>query len=102
LRKWKPFITQSLTATLGSNATTTTDNTQTECRSPSERPTPLRSIIEEDGAQSTPLSILEREKSLLNGDNEGEKDNDEDTNSVASVAGSERCLLKTSNAPLIE
>ena len=100
MRKWKPFITQSLTATLGSNATTT-DNTHTECRSPSERPTPLRSIIEEDGAQSTPLSILEREKSQ-NGENEGGRDNDDDTNSVASVAGSERCLLKTSNAPLME
>uniref|UniRef100_A0A915N9H6 KAP NTPase domain-containing protein n=1 Tax=Meloidogyne javanica TaxID=6303 RepID=A0A915N9H6_MELJA len=106
MRKWKPFITQSLTATLGgSNSATTTTTENTECKSPSERPTPLRSIIEEDGAQSTPLSILEREKSPNEGVNEEEdndEDNDEDTNSVASVAGSEHCLLKTSNAPLME
>ncbi|KAL7078038.1 hypothetical protein ACQ4LE_002349 [Meloidogyne hapla] len=101
MRKWKPFITQSLTATLGtSNSATTT--TETECKSPSERPTPLRSIIEEDGAQSTPLSILEREKSPEREREEDDDDNDEDTNSVASVAGSEHCLLKTSNAPLME
>uniref|UniRef100_A0A1I8BLY7 ANK_REP_REGION domain-containing protein n=1 Tax=Meloidogyne hapla TaxID=6305 RepID=A0A1I8BLY7_MELHA len=101
MRKWKPFITQSLTATLGtSNSATTT--TETECKSPSERPTPLRSIIEEDGAQSTPLSILEREKSPEGEREEEDDDNDEDTNSVASVAGSEHCLLKTSNAPLME
>lgn len=110
MRKWKPFITQSIVAATshqGGNENTKCGAgsiTHLECRNPSinERPTPLRSILEEDGNTSSPApcSSGEKEKRSPAEDSKEDKD-EEDTNSLASVAGSEHSLLlrKSSSPP---
>lgn len=57
----------------------------------------MRSIQEENGHNTNPAppSLNEEEKCR----SEEKYDDEEDTDSLASVAGSERCLLKLSASP---
>lgn len=109
MRKLKPFVTQSLNIipaianTLGpdnNNATTPVNAPQNLLESRAnpqneQRPTPLRSIKEEDSSSSpAPITLESNDEEAREA-----RDDDEDTNSLASVAGSDRCLLKSSASP---
>lgn len=105
MRKWKPYLTQSIAITATANGSAA----NLECRNPpSERPTPLRSIQEEDGAALSPAPASSGEKDnsppKRNGQKtrEDDEEEEEDIDSLASIAGSEseRCLLKSSASPV--
>uniref|UniRef100_A0A183C2G0 ANK_REP_REGION domain-containing protein n=1 Tax=Globodera pallida TaxID=36090 RepID=A0A183C2G0_GLOPA len=108
LRKWKPFSTQSLSTPPDTNTNSVADVVQPqnyqqkrlEDSQQNDRVALLRSIQEEDGSVLRPLLAG---NGLMNGDEPGSGDgvvDEEEMNSLASVAGSDqRSLLKSSSSP---